>query len=129
MKEGGLMLVIDKISRVPIYEQIVEGIQREILLGLLKPMEQLPSIRELAVSLSANPNTIQKAFIELDRRGIIISSPGRGCYVSADANEILKGRLKAKLSEIAALTEELSLGGISEEEVIQAVKEAYKKKQ
>ncbi len=123
------MLVIDKISRVPIYEQIVEGIQREILLGLLKPMDQLPSIRELAVSLSANPNTIQKAFIELDRRGIIISSPGRGCYVSADATEILKGRLKAKLSEITGLAEELSLGGISEEEVIQAVKEAYKKKQ
>jgi GntR family transcriptional regulator len=119
------MLVIDKISRIPIYEQIVEGIQREILLGLIKPSEQLPSIRELALTLSANPNTIQKAFIELDRRGIIISSPGRGCYVAENALETLKSHLKAKLSEITSLSKELATGGIPEEDVVSAVKIGY----
>jgi GntR family transcriptional regulator len=119
------MLVIDKISRIPIYEQIVEGIQREILLGLIKPSEQLPSIRELALTLSANPNTIQKAFIELDRRGIIISSPGRGCYIAENALETLKSHLKAKLSEITSLSKELATGGIPEEDVISAVKIGY----
>ena len=121
------MLTIDKISRIPIYEQIVEGIQREILLGFLKPSEQLPSIRELALTLSANPNTIQKAFIELDRRGIIISSPGKGCFISEDAPEILKNRLKSKLCDIKTISEELAMGGISEEEVICSVKEAFSK--
>ncbi len=119
------MLVIDKISRIPIYEQIVEGIQREILMGFIKPSEQLPSIRELALTLSANPNTIQKAFIELDRRGIIISSPGRGCYVAENALETLKSHLKAKLSEITSLSKELATGGIPEEDVISAVKAGY----
>jgi GntR family transcriptional regulator len=119
------MLVIDKISRIPIYEQIVEGIQREILLGLIKPSDQLPSIRELALTLSANPNTIQKAFIELDRRGIIISSPGRGCYIAENALETLKSHLKAKLSEITSLSKELATGGIPEEDVISAVKIGY----
>ncbi len=119
------MLSIDKISRIPIYEQIVEGIQKEILLGLIKPSEQLPSIRELAVTLPANPNTVQKAFIELERRGIIISSPGRGCYVAENAAETLKNRLKTKLLSIKSISEELAMGGISEEEVISAVKEAY----
>jgi GntR family transcriptional regulator len=119
------MLVIDKISRIPIYEQIVEGIQREILLGLIKPSEQLPSIRELALTLSANPNTIQKAFIELDRRGIIISSPGRGCYIAENALETLKSHLKAKLSEITSLSKELATGGIPEEDVVSAVKIGY----
>jgi GntR family transcriptional regulator len=122
------MLVIDKISRIPIYEQIVEGIQREILLGLIKPSDQLPSIRELALTLSANPNTIQKAFIELDRRGIIISSPGRGCYIAENALETLKSHLKAKLSEITSLSKELATGGIPEEDVISAVKIAYSSK-
>ncbi|MBE6649534.1 MAG: GntR family transcriptional regulator [Ruminococcaceae bacterium] len=122
------MLVIDKISRTPIYEQIVEGIQREILLGLLKPSQQLPSIRELAVTLSANPNTVQKAFIELDRRGIIISSPGRGCFVADDAPELLRIRLKSKISDIKTIASELATFGVSEDEIISAIKEAYSEK-
>lgn len=122
------MLTIDKISRIPIYEQIVEGIQKEILIGALKPAEQLPSVRELALSLSANPNTIQKAFIELDRRGIIVSAPGKGCFVSAEAAIILKDRLKAKISDIQKIAEELAMAGISEDEIISAVKEAFSSK-
>ena len=53
------MLVVDKMSRVPIYEQIEEGIKREIITGILKEREQLPSIRELSVILATNPNTVQ----------------------------------------------------------------------
>jgi GntR family transcriptional regulator len=119
------MLAIDKLSRVPIYEQIIEGVQKEILLGLMKPGDQLPSIRELAVNISANPNTVQKAFIELERRGVMVTSPGRGCYVSDDAPEILKMRLKAKLADITELSAELAMGGVKEEEVIEAVKKAF----
>lgn len=119
------MLTIDKISRTPIYEQIVEGIEREILLGFIKPSEQLPSIRELALTLSANPNTVQKAFLELDRRGIIISAPGRGCFVSEDAKNILMQRSKLKLEDIKRISKELFQAGITEEQIISAVKEAF----
>ena len=68
------MLVIDKFSRKPIYEQVIEGIERDIVTGILNEKDQLPSIRELSAMLSVNPNPIQKAFQELDRNGIIIYS-------------------------------------------------------
>ncbi len=120
------MLVIDKFSRKPIYEQLIEGIEREILMGFLAEREQLPSIRELSVALSINPNTIQKAFLELDRAGIIISSQGRGCFVAADAIERIRERLIPKVDEIGALSAELASAGIEEEIVIAAVRAAYK---
>ena len=119
------MLVIDKFSRKPIYEQIIEGIEREILTGILAEREQLPSIRELSVMLSINPNTISKAFLELDRAGIIISSQGRGCFVAADAIMRIQERLVPKISEIQGLAAELASAGIDEETVHAAIRAAY----
>lgn len=119
------MLVVDKMSRIPIYEQIEEGIKREIVVGIIKECEQLPSIRELSSILDTNPNTVQKAFTELDREGIIVSTPGRGCFVSERAVEKIRESLKSKISEIETLAKTLAKAGIDEELVIQAVKKAY----
>ncbi len=119
------MLVIDKFSRKAIYEQLIEGIEREILTGLLPEKEQLPSIRELSATLGVNPNTIQKAFLELDRAGIIISSQGRGCFVAADAKERIRERFAVKLGEVRALAAELASAGIAEDAVLDAVRAAY----
>lgn len=119
------MLVIDKFSRKPIYEQIIEGIEREILTGILAEREQLPSIRELSVKLGINPNTIAKAFLELDRAGVIISSQGRGCFVAADAIERIKERFIPKIAEIRTLAAELASAGIDEKTVQAAVHAAY----
>ncbi len=119
------MLVIDKFSRKAIYEQLIEGIEREILAGLLPEREQLPSIRELSATLGVNPNTIQKAFLELDRAGIIISSQGRGCFVAAGAKERIRERFAVKLGEVKALAAELANAGIAEEDVLAAVRAAY----
>ena len=119
------MIVIDKFSRKPIYEQIIEGIERQIVSGLIKELDQLPSIRELSVTLSINPNTIQKAFMELDRAGIIFSTQGRGCFVSENARERIRERMSAKLDEFALLARELSQSGIDEKTLIDAVKKAY----
>ncbi len=119
------MLVIDKFSRKPIYEQLIEGIEREILMGILSEREQLPSIRELSVNLSVNPNTIQKAFLELDRAGIIISSQGRGCFVADDAKARIRERLIPKIDEIRLIASELASAGIEEESVVSAVRTAY----
>lgn len=119
------MLVIDKFSRKPIYEQIVEGIEYEIITGNLKARDQLPSIRELSAAHAVNPNTIQKAFLELDRAGVIISNQGRGCFVSDDAMEKIRERLRPRLAELENLAGELFRAGITREEVLRAVENAF----
>jgi len=122
------MFVIDKFSRKPIYEQIIEGIEKQIIGGIIKELDQLPSIRELSVTLSINPHTIQKAFTELDRAGIIFSNQGRGCFVAADAKEKIRARMSEKLAELSALAHELALSGIDETTLIDTVKKAYSQK-
>ena len=119
------MLVIDKFSRKPIYEQIVEGIERDIVMGVLREREQLPSIRELSSILGVNPNTIQKAFGELDRNGIIVSGQGRGCFVADKAAEKIKEKLSARITEIESIAVELARAGIEEEKLLDAVRRAY----
>ena len=120
------MLAVDKMSRTPIYEQIVDGVKREIITGLLKERDQLPSIRELSVLLSTNPNTVQKAFVELDRAGIIVSTPGRGCFVAEGAIEKIRESLSNKIEEIKELTRMLANAGVDENAVIEAVRSVYK---
>ena len=119
------MLVIDKFSRKPIYEQIVEGIERDIVMGILREREQLPSIRELSAVLGVNPNTIQKAFGELDRSGIIISGQGRGCFVADRAAEKIKEKLSVKIVEIENIAAELARAGIEKEKLMEAIERAY----
>ncbi len=118
------MLAIDKTSRTPIYEQIVESVAREIAAGLLKENEKLPSVRELSLLLDANPNTVQKAIAELDRAGLVISHPGRGCYVAPGAREALRARGRAKLREISVIAAELLQSGYSREELLRALEDA-----
>ena len=120
------MLTIDKMSRKPIYEQLVEGLEREIVTGLLPPQSQLPSIRELSGVLGVNPNTVQKALGELDGLGIIISAPGRGMFVAEDAGEKIRNRMSSKISEIRELSSALAKAGVDEEAVLLAVREAYR---
>ena len=83
---------IDLRSRTPIYEQIIENIQEFALEGIFKPDEQIPSIRQLAGELGINPNTIQKAYAELERRGVIYNLSGRGAFISGDTNKLADTR-------------------------------------
>ena len=77
-----MMIDVDPTSNVPIYLQIVEAVQRLIATGQLRPGDQLPTVRQLAVDLRINPNTVARAYLELDRKGIISSQQGRGTYVT-----------------------------------------------
>lgn len=79
------MLSVDNFSRTPVYQQILDGIRKEIALGLKGPGAQLTSVRELSAALGINPNTVQKAYLELERQGLIVSVPGKGSFVSPDA--------------------------------------------
>lgn len=79
---GGALVKIDPASHVPIYLQIVEGIRAAIAAGIHRPDEMLPSLRALAVELTVNPNTVQKAYDQLEREGLIYSRRGLGIFVA-----------------------------------------------
>ena len=119
------MLLIDKLSTVPVYEQIIEGIEKSILLSTYPPGTLIPSLRELSVMLGINPNTIQKAYAELTRRGIILPSPGSGCYVANNALELLREEAKKKLAVLSALVGELRLAGVAREEILAVLEKEY----
>ena len=79
------MFTIDVMSRVPVYEQLIKQVEDQVLKGIMKEGDKMPSVRSLSMELSTNPNTIQKAYMELDRRGILVSVPGKGSFISAEA--------------------------------------------
>ena len=121
------MLLIDKFSTKPVYEQLIEGIERDILVGAFAEGAQLPSLRELSAMLSINPNTIQKSYAELMRRGIVQSAHGSGCYVSSDAREILRREAAERLEEMRQLARQLALAGVDVADMIDAVKQGADK--
>ncbi len=86
------MIILDYRDRRPIYEQIMERFQELMISGGLKQDEKLPSVRSLAMELSINPNTIQRAYAELERQGYIYSVKGKGSFVTD--NSVLKDSKK-----------------------------------
>ena len=121
------MFQIDRFGRTPIYEQIIDQTQRLIASGLLKEGDQLPSVRVLSQELSVNPNTLQKAYGELERRGLCVSAPGNGRFVTADAFRLVGEGLKGRLEEIRHIAEELCAAGLPVEQVLDTVNAAYGK--
>lgn len=122
------MFQIDIMSRVPVYEQIISQTERFVLTGLMPVGEQLPSVRSLSIQLSINPNTIQKAYTELDRRGIIYSVPGKGCFVAENAVSLLSQHKRKQLSTLEDLVYELAIAGVSEAELTDCIKRAIARK-
>ena len=122
------MIIIDYSDKRPIYEQVIDKIQMLIINGVLEPDGKLPSVRSLAVELSINPNTIQRAYSELERNGFIYSVKGRGNFVRADGN------LKEKQQEksLAALKKQLISCkelGIPKNKIVPCVDEVYREVQ
>ena len=116
------MLKVDPRSSTPIYEQVELGIKELILKGALKSGEKVPSVRELASILMINPNTISKAYGELEREGIIETLRGKGTFVTDN----FKGKVDAKkmdyiVNELKKLILEASCGGVNQEEFIDIV--------
>lgn len=101
------MFDIDVKSRVPIYEQIIENVKRLIIQGVLLPEEKLPSVRSLAQELTINPNTIQKAYRELEREGYVISRPGKGSFVNDMTETMNREHIKTLTDEVERLIKEL----------------------
>lgn len=119
------MFQIDIMSRIPVYEQLIRQTEKFILLGVLKEGDKLPSVRQLSAELSINPNTIQKAFTELDRRGIIFSVNGRGNFVADKALKALEVSRCSAFSDIKDQIKDFALAGISCTELHEYIDEIY----
>ncbi len=111
------MIFIDYKDTRPIYEQIADKFQNLILKGVLEPNTKMPSVRSLAMELSINPNTIQRAYSELERRGFLYTVKGRGNFVAYD-DSLLDFRKKELLERIRELIKEAKELGISEKELL-----------
>lgn len=109
------MINIDYQDKRPIYEQVVDKFKQLIVKGILPADEKMPSVRSLAIDLSINPNTIQKAYQELERLGFIYTIQGRGNYVSDSAKWIDNTSLHAKEKFADSVRELISLGMSNEE--------------
>lgn len=108
----GLFITIDPASGLPIYVQIVNQIKTGIAMGRLVPEEPLPSVRQLALELTVNPNTVARAYLELEYEGIIYKRQGHGTFVSSQGVEMSKNERRKVLSELIekALVEGVNLG-------------------
>lgn len=119
------MIILDYQDRRPIYEQIVEKFQALILSGALPPESQLPSVRRLAMDLSINPNTIQRAYAQLEQEGFVYPVKGRGNFVSSDLEPASRKR-EMLFRELEGLIEKGRTYGITLEEFLRFIEEHYK---
>lgn len=118
------MFQIDSKSRKSIYEQVVDNIKELIMRNVLPPQSKLPSVRELSKLLLINPNTVQKAYKELERQGYIYTSAGLGTFVSKiDTNVLDMQKFKDIMEHIRFYIEELHYIGLTDAEILKAVEE------
>lgn len=118
------MILIDYKDRRPLYEQIVEKLSDLMVRGVLAQDSQLPSVRSLATELSINPNTIQRAYAELERQGYIYSVKGRGSFVAE--NHQIRAKKQVEIwRELTLLVEDARNAGITMEAFQAQVAQTY----
>ena len=106
-----------------IYEQIKDELKRLIISGILAEGEQIPSVREIAVTLAVNPNTIQRAYRELEADGYIYTVRGKGCFVASAAGRTDGRKVHELKQQLSAITKELLFLGVSRAELIRLLEE------
>ena len=119
------MILLNYKDNRPIYEQIMERVKELIVKGILSKDEALPSVRSLAMELSINPNTIQRAYQELERQGVIYSIKGKGSFV-ASMDQLVdrkKSEIMGRLKELTLTAKEL---GMTQAELIEQIHVSYK---
>lgn len=118
------MFQIDLKSRKSIYEQVVDNCKALIINGILPPDSKMPSVRDLSKTLTVNPNTVQKAYRELENQGFIYTSPGLGSFVSEKTKAPVDSRKIRELTiPLKAVLDEMLFLGVSAEEIKTIVSE------
>lgn len=120
------MIKIDPRSSMPIYEQIVANIKESILKGIIAPSDKLPSIREMAGILVTNPNTVSKAYGELERQGIIETLRGKGTYVCENFRPKLEEeRMEVLIRSLKQVVLEAKYLNLTDEKLCNMIKNMY----
>ena len=119
------MLNLDFRDSRPIYEQVKDGLRKLMVSGVIQEGEKLPSVRTMASSLAINPNTIQRAYMELEQQGLICPVKGKGSFVT-DSSRIRQIGVEETLSELKKITEKGMALGVGEEEMIGVIRLCYK---
>ncbi len=119
------MLKIDWQSGVPAYDQIVKGFIKLIAVGAMAAGDKMPSVRAMASKLGVNPNTIQKAYLILEEKGIIYSVAGKGSFVS-DGDDAIKTVIENFKDQLEKTAKELARLGLSKDELSEIIDKAYK---
>jgi len=119
------VITLDLTSREPIYEQLKNKIIKLAASGVFEAGYRLPSVRSLAKELMVNPNTVQKAYQDLEREGVIYSLPGKGSFVSEGVN---KNRMiqNGAINQLRKSVKQCVIFGVAKELVISAVEDTYK---
>ncbi|SDM88475.1 GntR family transcriptional regulator [Lachnospira pectinoschiza] len=125
MKGRQRMFIIDAMSRTPVYEQLIEQVETMVLTGVMKAGDKMPSVRSLSGELSINPNTIQKAYAELDRKGLIASVPGKGSFISENAMDIVGNDKREQAADLKDIIGEMKLAGVAKQEIMKIIEEVY----
>ncbi len=120
-----MLITIDYKDRRPIYQQLMEKIEELAMQGLILPDEQLPSVRSLAVELAINPNTISRAYVELEKKGVTYSVPGRGSFLAASQSAMQAAGREQNRRELARVIERARGCGIGKEEFLAEAARIY----
>lgn len=123
------MFQLDYQDHRPLYEQIKDKMKTLIINGVMKANEKIPSVRELAQSLTINPNTIQKAYKDLEAEGFIYSIPGKGSFITPLERSENQSRKDELLRKLEKLTAELLYLNVPKEHLIASIQDIYKKKE
>lgn len=118
------MIVLDYRDKRPIYEQIVEKLEHLIICGALEANTRMPSVRSLALELSVNPNTIQRAYSQLEQDGYLYTVVGRGNYVTSEL-EWRDGKISSMLKDIAQLLVKAKEAGVTGRQVNELTAQIY----
>ncbi len=121
------MLKLDYKNDKPLHEQITSGIKNLIIKGVLSKDEKLPSVRDLSVELTVNPNTVQRAYKTLEAEGIIYSIRGKGNFV-CEAPEADRKTLDTLYASLKETVRELAYFEESREKILEMIKEIYKER-
>lgn len=120
------MFQLDFGDHRPIYEQIKDKIKDLIISGVLKEGEKIPSVREMAASLAINPNTIQKAYKDLENEGYIYSLRAKGSFVAPQSEAAREDKKKKLYEQLSETVKEMAFLKISLDEITENVKKTYK---
>lgn len=116
-------------SNRPIYVQLAEQVQRDIISGLYQPGAKLPSVRELAAQAKVNPNTMQKALTELERSGLVYSQRTSGRFITEDKKMIEDLKEKLASSQIQEFLEKMSYMGFQPQDTLHLIEKILKEEQ